>query len=66
MWLDVSAFLQAEMDEGFNCPVEAGGGYDGARTPNGDDEGKSEEDGDAGVLSYRLRVGYSPLPVSVC
>ncbi len=53
------------MDEGFKCPVEVGGGYYGARAPGGADEGKTAEDGDAGVLPYRLRVGCSPLSVVV-
>lgn len=54
------------MDEGFQCPAEAGGGYYGSRATGSDGEGKSaeeEEENDAGILPYRLRVGcsFSPL-----
>ena len=71
--------LKAEMDEGFKCPAEAGGGYYGSRATGKGGEGESkraeeeedeEEDEDgkgkgrgAGVLPYRLRVGWCRLGV---
>lgn len=52
------------MDEGFKCPVEAGGGYYGSRATEETEgevkraEQEEEDEGNgAGVLPYRLRVG---------
>lgn len=73
-----SVVFQAEMDEGFKCPPEAGGGYYGSRAPESTTKGESkaaeEEKGDgdgagedgSGVLPYRLRVSTACLSLSVC
>lgn len=60
--------IKAEMDAGFKCPPEAGGGYYGSRATGSESEGRGEGEGkraeeqegrgDAGVLPYRLRVGW--------
>ncbi|CAM9833494.1 unnamed protein product [Ectocarpus sp. 6 AP-2014] len=60
--LQARSFMAAEMDEGFKCPSEAGGGYYSSRAleSEGETKGDGETEGDSGsgVLPYRLRTDY--------